>query len=583
MKVLRKIGKFLINVFTNPKSRINALIVTGAAIVAIVSPFLFTGNQQTAENNSNSTVQQAAGNVGQQISAQNYMAGDVENQIDKQYNIYSDEAWAHFRSIALENSNHFADEARREMEVENYDKAEKCYLKAIGEIVDMYGESNKDVAILRYELGWLYYTIDQLDDSYTSLRSASISFEKICDDPQEAMVTDYFVLSQTYTFLTDIYQKQGDTEATETYLKKSMEVYDILLAFYDGDEEYGEMILKIHGGIDDLERYGEFGVDGPIPAIILDQERAGLVYFQRASAFEALGDYEKAIENYTKAIELEPEDATAYYNLGNIKIQLRLYEEAIKHYGKSIELGPDDSWDYGNRGYANLCLGRYEKAIEDFDTAIILNADSVNEYYWRGCAKRGLGRYEDAIKDFDTAIERNPEYANIYGDRGEAKFALGRYKDAIKDYDRAIGLEAAKKVTAKAYYCRGNANNSLRHYKDAIQDYDAAIELNPEYAEAFGNRGSSKFALGRYEEAIADYDLNIGFCLTNPVLYFCRGNANYVLERYEDAIKDYDKAIELDPEYAEAYRNRGSVKLTLGRQNEALVDAKMFQELQNKE
>jgi tetratricopeptide (TPR) repeat protein len=64
------------------------------------------------------------------------------------------------------------------------------------------------------------------------------------------------------------------------------------------------------------------------------------------------GDYDKAIEYYHKAIELKPDDAVAYYNLGCAYDNKGDYDKAIKSYNKAIELKPDDAVAYNNRGNA---------------------------------------------------------------------------------------------------------------------------------------------------------------------------------------------------------------------------------------
>ena len=69
--------------------------------------------------------------------------------------------------------------------------------------------------------------------------------------------------------------------------------------------------------------------------------------------------YEKAIADYTKAIELRPDYASAYYNRGKVFLGLKNYEKAIADYTKAIELRPDDASAYDNRG--KVFLGFFKK------------------------------------------------------------------------------------------------------------------------------------------------------------------------------------------------------------------------------
>ena len=147
--------------------------------------------------------------------------------------------------------------------------------------------------------------------------------------------------------------------------------------------------------------------------------------------FHDLKDYEKAIEDNTKMIELEEREyphasRDAYWNRADCYSFLKNYEKAVADYTKAIEihiLGDEElkselgegEYFVGDeyfeihlgRGNAYLNLKEYEKAILDFDKIIELNrADYVDEaYYKRGVAYKALGENEKANADFKKAEE----------------------------------------------------------------------------------------------------------------------------------------------------------------------------------
>ena len=100
-------------------------------------------------------------------------------------------------------------------------------------------------------------------------------------------------------------------------------------------------------------------------------------YYYRGNFYEALGEYENAIADYTKAIELDLENASAYSNRGNAYKNLGKYQEAITDFTKLIELNPKNSWAYHNRGYSYDALGEHEKAEADYAKAIELDRESA--------------------------------------------------------------------------------------------------------------------------------------------------------------------------------------------------------------
>ena len=95
------------------------------------------------------------------------------------------------------------------------------------------------------------------------------------------------------------------------------------------------------------------------------------------------GDYQLAIESFTKVIRLQPGNAEAHYYRGLARYQIGLHEEAIKDYSKAILIRPSFPEAHLNRGLARHRLGDYQAAIEDMETATQLNPRDGNAYLGR--------------------------------------------------------------------------------------------------------------------------------------------------------------------------------------------------------
>jgi TonB family protein len=100
-------------------------------------------------------------------------------------------------------------------------------------------------------------------------------------------------------------------------------------------------------------------------------------YQKRAGTFLAKGDFDSAVSDLTKAIELNSSDASDYSSRGLAYYNKKSFDLAIADYGKAIELKPNDSMTYVNRGFAYEKSGDTEKALADFQKAFDL--DSNNE------------------------------------------------------------------------------------------------------------------------------------------------------------------------------------------------------------
>ncbi len=284
------------------------------------------------------------------------------------------------------------------------------------------------------------------------------------------------------------------------------------------------------------------------------------------------GDYKAAIEDFNKALELNPDYARDYQNRGVAKVKLLNYAGAIQDYDKAIALNPKDADAYNNRGFAKLKIEDYAGAIEDYTETIRLKDGFVGAHFYRGVAKAEMPDpdYAGAIQDYDKAIALNPKDSQAYYYQGNAKKALGQDKDAKIDH-------------AKAYYYWGNAHLNSRNYQAAIEKLDETIKLVQNRPEAYNSRGNAYRLRGEkddYQEAIKNYDkaIEVYDAAVEPVyieihvIHNDRGLANAAVGNYDEAIKDYTKAIESKPDYAEAYYNRGVVQHDLSKYQEAVDD-----------
>ena len=173
--------------------------------------------------------------------------------------------------------------------------------------------------------------------------------------------------------------------------------------------------------------------------------------------------------------------ATQYFDRGNKLIYAGNYSEAVDEYSKAIELNPNYALAYLNRGAAYQDLKQYSYAIRDYTRAIEINPVDADAYYNRGSVYDEMGQYSEAIQDLDKAVKLNPNHKEAYYNRGVAYYYLSRYVNAILEYSRAIELD--EKYTL-AYYSRGVSYYNLGKYNQALADFQRVIELDPSNQKA---------------------------------------------------------------------------------------------------
>ena len=112
----------------------------------------------------------------------------------------------------------------------------------------------------------------------------------------------------------------------------------------------------------------------------------------------------------------------------------REYDKAIVNFTKAIDLNPNYAEAHKNRGVAYRLKGEFDHAIKDFTKAIDLNPNYAEAHKNRGVAYRLKGEFDHAIKDFTKAIDLNPNYAEAHKNRGVAYRLKGEFDHAIKDF-----------------------------------------------------------------------------------------------------------------------------------------------------
>jgi len=241
----------------------------------------------------------------------------------------------------------------------------------------------------------------------------------------------------------------------------------------------------------------------PAPGVIV----AGTAFLLLASMlFLTTGQiriWRNSFDLWSYAIEKEPAKASvAYKNRGVYFYETGQFDKAIADYSRAIDLDPRYVHAYNNRGLALNAEGQPDRAVVDYSKAIALKPNYFEAYANRGLSFDDLGQIDKAIADYDEAIALKPSDYNLYNWRGISFDKTNRFEKAIADYDKAIALNPA---SYEAYQNRGVTYLRTKQYDRALQDCSRAIELNRDNALAYDVRGNLYVALGKRDLAAADF------------------------------------------------------------------------------
>ena len=131
-------------------------------------------------------------------------------------------------------------------------------------------------------------------------------------------------------------------------------------------------------------------------------------YMGRGEEYIALDKYDKAISDFSKAIEIDPSEPLYYYNRANAFFDIKQYDAALKDYSKALELNNKLLDAYVNRGMLYSETGHQNNAIYDFQKALELNPRQADVCNLIGVSYAIEQKYDSAETYFRKALSINP-------------------------------------------------------------------------------------------------------------------------------------------------------------------------------
>jgi len=243
----------------------------------------------------------------------------------------------------------------------------------------------------------------------------------------------------------------------------------------------------------------------------LSGKSLALAFYRRGNAYNAQGKYDLAIQDYDKAIRLNPKHANIFSNRGVALAGKREYDRAIESYTEAIRLNPNHADTFSNRGVAYAGKGDYDQAIEDYNETLRLKPNHANAFFNRGNAYRRKRDYDRAIENYNRSLRSNPT-AKAFSNRGIAYSHKGEHNLAIQSYNEALRRNPRH---LNALYNRGNAYTRKGEYARAIADFDRVLQLQPKHANAYSGRGIVRFFQGEFSAAVPDFSEALRYAPTN--------------------------------------------------------------------
>ncbi|HBH47063.1 MAG TPA: hypothetical protein DDX98_00390, partial [Bacteroidales bacterium] len=243
-------------------------------------------------------------------------------------------------------------------------------------------------------------------------------------------------------------------------------------------------------------------------------------------------------------------NAAALYEKGEKFYDEGNYTLAINEYDKAIRMDPENHEYLNSRGVAYYDQGKYYYAISDFINAIRCKSNFALAYYNLAYSKYNLDDNRAALQDVETSILYDPEYCGAYNLMGLIYTDMEASDSAMMAFENAFQCDSSNSLYL---FNMGYLRYSDREYLLAIEQFTKALKKGYDDMNIYSYIGNSYDAAGYYDEAIEAHTKYIDAYETDYVGFYNRGLAYYHQENYADAISDFEKAAAVDNSDSDIY------------------------------
>lgn len=279
----------------------------------------------------------------------------------------------------------------------------------------------------------------------------------------------------------------------------------------------------------------------------------------RANLHRDVGDFSKALPEYSEAIRLNANNDAAYLGRGVTRGFMDELDSAMKDFDATLAL-PDASRKYqalalAGRASVRSYRGDNDGALIELNRAIEIKGNLVDLWDYRALAWARRGEFEKAIADSEEALQQQPGYPHSYRARAIVLYLMGDFQKCLKYYDRALKLNLSEPDLNSALILsqRGFVRFQFGQFAQSLSDFEMAIQRNPKCATAHAGLAmlQSTCSDAKYRDAESAIRHATKACELSD---WKRGRYLIALAaalaesgQFEDAVKRLHQAGEVDP------------------------------------
>ncbi|MDG1859845.1 MAG: tetratricopeptide repeat protein, partial [Emcibacteraceae bacterium] len=277
--------------------------------------------------------------------------------------------------------------------------------------------------------------------------------------------------------LTSAHKKLGQALASVGRGKEADEVFEV---YFEKDPSIGLVAM----GIEHLQAGRENeAVESFRAAFKKNPDSVDAMRFL-ATAYiiqdKKLGDAEALLR---RVVQMAPEFALAWSDLGHILIKTRNYMEGIESYKKAIELMPGNFAFWLQLASCYATAGYPEEAAEAYSKAIEINPSKPSSYLGYGHALKTLGDQKASLNSYREAIRLKPDFGEVYWSMANLKIFKFEKEEVKSMKDQLANSQLKDGTEVHFRFALGKAYEDAKDYDKAWEYYHSGNELQRKLVE----------------------------------------------------------------------------------------------------
>jgi len=233
-----------------------------------------------------------------------------------------------------------------------------------------------------------------------------------------------------------------------------------------------------------------------------ERVRMALAHKQKAADHRHNGDFGKAIEEFERAVELEPENASSHFNLADLLDAQGFHDQAAAQYRRAVQLDPAYKTAYNNFGFQYRSMGKLDRADEEYRRMLRWDPQNADAHYGLGEVLAAEQRWDEAMRQYRAELEITPAHAGALRGLGFVSLKRKQWDEAITQFRRCIALKPNDGI---GHFLLGEALFQQRRWDEALEAYRAALRCGVRIVTIHRRLGDLYLRKQKFYKALKHY------------------------------------------------------------------------------